>query len=98
VGARGAAVLQGLFEFGADVEDFIGVGQGGASGVGQFEPAPAAAEQCHAQALLEYTDLAGQGLRRQVQLLGGAVDGSGFCDGAEVVQMLVIEHGAESVR
>jgi hypothetical protein len=91
--ARGSAVLQGFLELGADLEDFVGVGERGAPGVGQFEPAPAAAEQRHPEALLEGTDLSGKRLRRQVQFLGGAVDGAGLGDGAEVVQVLVIQHG-----
>jgi len=92
--ACGSAVLQGFLEFGADVENFVGIGQRGAPGIGQFEPASAAAEQRYPQALFQYADLAGQRLRRQVQFLGGPVDGAGFGDGAEVMQVLEVEHDA----
>jgi hypothetical protein len=60
--------------------------------VGEFQPPAATAEQRDAETLLEGPELAGQGLGREMELFRRAVDGAGFRDGAEIIQMPVIEH------
>jgi len=96
--ARAGPVQQGLLEFGANGKNLVGVGQRGMPGIGQFQPASAAAEQRDPQAVFQYADLPGQRLRCQMQLFGRLVDGAGLGDGTEVVQVLVIEHDVESIR
>jgi hypothetical protein len=64
-----AAVPQQVFQLGTGLEDFLGIGLRQPPGLGQFEAAPGAAEQRHAEAFLELGDLSGERLGRQMQTL-----------------------------
>ena len=93
VNRRCGPILQRFFELGPDVENLVGIAQRGASGVREFQSAACAAKQGNAQSRFKGADLTRQGLRREMQLFGRAVDRAGFGDRAEIMQMFVVEHG-----
>ena len=88
--AASAARAQRLFQFLAQGEDVVGVAQGHAPVVGEFQLAPGLAEELAAQALFQLFDLPRQSLRREVQLLAGLDHAAGFGGDPEVVQVLEV--------
>ena len=90
---RALGAAQAGFEFAAEGEDLVGIGQRDAAVVGQLELAAALAEELAAEALLEQLDLARQCLWRGVQLLAGAHDAARLRGDPEVVQVLEVHGG-----
>ncbi len=88
-----AALAQDLLQFGAGLEDLLGVGQGQLSCGGEFHPASVAVEERHADPFLEPCNLPGERLRRQMQALGCPNDAALAGNADEVVQVLVVQHG-----
>jgi hypothetical protein len=73
----GRLIARHLEQFIAEGENLLGVAQDAPPGVGDLQAAPGATEQLDAKSVfLEFTQLATDRLRRQVQLLAGASDGS----------------------
>jgi hypothetical protein len=87
----GLLAAQDLLQLVGDGEDFLRVADDAASGIRGFEVAADAAEQFHAQARLEFAQLAADRMRRQVQLLRRARDAAGLGHHPEVPQMLEVE-------
>ncbi|MCY1246097.1 hypothetical protein D9M72_593010 [compost metagenome] len=83
---------QGGLQFGTYLEHLLGIGQGLAPGLGQFQLPADAAKQLDAIGLLKQGDLPADGLRGQVQLFAGAGDAAGLGHGPEVVQLPIVEH------
>jgi len=92
--ARAGRLAQGFLQLGADAENLVGIVQRELAGAGQFKPAPAAPEQFDAEAFLKAFDLPGKRLRRQVQFFRCPAHRAGFRDLQEILQVLVVEHGA----
>ena len=88
--AGDALFAQFGFELVAQAEDLVGITQCHAAGLGEFELAPALAEQLPPQAIFQQLDLARQGLWRGVQLLARAHDAAGFGGDPEIVQVLEV--------
>jgi putative sigma-54 modulation protein len=88
------AILQQVFPLGPGLEDFLGLGERQFARLGQFQAAPDALEQRHAQPFFELGDLPGERLRRQMQALRRAGDSARAGDTDEVMQVLIVEHAA----
>jgi hypothetical protein len=95
---RVAMLAQRGLELAAQVEDLVGVTQRHAAVVGQLELAAALAEQGPTQPVFQQLDLAGQRLRRGVQLFARLDDAAGVGRGPEVVQVLEVHGHSNDAR
>jgi hypothetical protein len=73
------------FEF---AEDGTGTGKKRLADVGEADGAAEAVEKAGAEFVFELEDLLGERRLRDVRLLGGAAEGAGFGDGAEVAKLV----------
>ncbi|MNR05920.1 hypothetical protein D3C85_1219710 [compost metagenome] len=81
------------FQFATQLKHLLGVGQGLATGLGQFQLSSDSPEQFDPVGLLQQADLPADGLGRQVQLFAGTHNAAGFGHDPEVMQLPIIEHG-----
>ncbi|MNE41890.1 hypothetical protein D3C80_1359900 [compost metagenome] len=86
------------FQFATQLKHLLGVGQGLATGLGQFQLSSDSPEQFDPVGLLQQADLPADGLGRQVQLLAGTHNAAGFGHDPEVMQLPIIEHGHSPIR
>ena len=86
---------QHQFQFAAQLEHLLGVGQGLTPGLSEFQLSANPAKQFDAIGLFEQGNLPADGLRRQVQLLAGAHDAAGLGHHPEVMQLSIVEHVVE---
>ena len=77
----------------ADGEDLFGVGEDAPPRIGELQIAPGAAEEFHPKRRVEFAQLGTDGVRGEVQLLGGARDAAGLGNHPEISQMLEVECG-----
>ena len=83
-----------IFQLRAQGDDLVGVTERQFSFFGENQTAPTLLKELVAQAFLQQLDLAGQGLRRGVQLLGCAHHAAGLGHHPEIAQVLEIQPDA----
>lgn len=77
----------------ADLENFLGAGEGRLAGIGQGHAASGRLEQLMPQVALQFAHLGADGLDGHVQPFGGAGKAAFLGDHPEIVQVAVIQHG-----
>ena len=87
------AVFESVEKFLAAAEDRLGVVQGKAACLGEFQALFAPLEQCLAEAPLELAQLDAQRRGGDAQMLGGAGQVARLSDRPEITEMMVIEEG-----
>jgi hypothetical protein len=93
-----AAPGDGGLHLRAQAKDLLRVTERGAPEFGQRDAAPGRREQPPAERALQRPQLAGDGLRRQEQDPGGAIDAALARDDPEVVQVVVVEPAHATTR
>ncbi|GAB1412624.1 hypothetical protein MASR1M97_13600 [Candidatus Desulfobacillus denitrificans] len=96
-GAPLRVVADRLLQFCAEGKDLVRIAEGEPAGIGQLQRAALAREQFDAEAVLQQTDLAADGLRRHVQRLAGPHDAAFLRGFPEVKQMLEV-HGRPPLK
>jgi len=91
--APAAGLAHRGFQFGAQRKYLVGIAQRQPAVLGQLHLAAAFVEQLAAQPVFQQLDLAGQGLRRGVQLLARAHDAAGLGGDPKVVQVFEVHGG-----
>jgi len=84
-------VAPGGFEF---AEDGAGAWKKGLAEIGEANRTPEAIEQARAQFVFQLEDLLGERRLRDVRLLGGAAEGAGFGDAAEIAELVKFHRGS----
>jgi hypothetical protein len=92
------AIAQQRHQFGAAGKDGVGIGQGQATGFGQYQGAAPALEQRLPELLLELPDLCRQGRLRDMQMLRRTGQMALLGHGPEVMQMVVVQAQHRNIR